>query len=126
MLRQAATIAFLVLSNLLMGQGLLRSTLVLFTDTSVVCTLSVQNFERYDRAIHHYFKQSITTYLLPGDYLVSYAVDSTNLHREWIHISTKFTVLHKKIPLEPIPLHKIRFVRPKRKADWEPGVFYWD
>ncbi len=124
MIRALHALVFLALWVGVSGQGLLRSVLLNQTDSNVVCTLSVRNFDNWNNPTYHYFRQSTATYLRPGDYEVIYMSDTTYYHAEWIHITTKWMTLYKYILTEHIPLDRVRFVRPKRKEDWEDGVIY--
>ncbi|HNR54567.1 MAG TPA: hypothetical protein PKJ19_05320 [Flavobacteriales bacterium] len=113
-MRKLAAIAVL-LPILSFGQGLLKSY-IMQEDTTRVCTLTVRSYENWDNPVDHTFKVATATYLLPGDYLVRYYLDTTWLHAEWIHITTKWMVMEKTIFPEPIPLHKAVFVLPKKGA----------
>lgn len=124
MIRALHTLVFLVLCFSAYSQGLLRSVLLNQLDTSVVCTLSVRSFDNWNNPTYHYFRESTATYLRPGDYEVVYMSDTAYYHAEWIHVSTKWMTIYKYILTEHIPLDRVRFVRPKKPSDWEPGVIY--
>lgn len=112
-MREMLLAAALVLWGNLYPQGLLRSRILHMTDTSVVCTLTVRNIDNWDDKREHYFKVSTSTYLLPGDYLIHYYVDTTWLHGEWIHVSRKFVIINKVVLYKRIPLSEVRFIKPK-------------
>lgn len=126
MLRPLSLAIFLAFSLPSEGQSLLRSVLIGVKDTSVVCTLSIRNFDQWDTPTYHYFRQSTATYMLPGDYAIYYQIDTVHLHAEYIHISKAWMTLYKYILTERIPLDKVRFMRPRRRQDWEEGVIYLD
>lgn len=108
------------------GQSLLRSYLLNQADTSVVCTLVIRSYENWDSPRFHYFKRAIATYMLPGDYVVSYKSDTLNLHSEWIHVSKEWININKYILTEKIQLNKMTFVRPKTKPRVDNGEVYLD
>lgn len=126
MLKALCISVLVLLSSVSSGQGLLRSVLVGLKDTAVVCTLSVRSFDRWDSVTYHYFRQSTATYFAAGDYVIHYQIDTVYIHQEWIHFSHKWSTLYKYVLTERIPLHKVRFMRPRRRSDWEEGVIYLD
>lgn len=74
----------------------------------------VRSIDNWDMPVNHVFRVSTTTYLLPGDYVIHYWMDTTWLHGEWIHISRKFTVLEKVVFEKRQPLGSVTFIRPKK------------
>jgi hypothetical protein len=95
------------------GQGLLRSKIIQ-GDSAKRCTLVVRNIDNWDKPVNHVFRVSTTTYLLPGDYLIYYWMDTVWLHGEWIHISTKYTIMEKVVFEKRIPLGSMTFIKPKK------------
>ena len=94
-------------------QGLLRSKIIQ-GDSAKRCTLIVRSVDNWDKPVTHVFRVSTTTYLLPGDYVVHYWMDTTWLHGEFIHVSRKFTVLEKVIFEKRQPLGSVTFIWPKK------------
>jgi hypothetical protein len=95
------------------GQGLLRSKIIQ-GDSAKRCTLVVRNIDNWDKPVNHVFRVSTTTYLLPGDYLIHYWMDTVWLHGEWIHISRKYTIMEKVVFEKRIPLGSMTFIKPKK------------
>jgi hypothetical protein len=111
--RKLLTIIALALSLVTSGQGLLRSKIIQ-GDSAKKCTLIVRDIDNWDKPVSHVFRVSTTTYLLPGDYLIHYWMDTVWMHGEWIHVSRKYTILEKVIFEKRLPLGSITFIRPKK------------
>jgi hypothetical protein len=95
------------------GKGLLRSKIIQ-GDSAKRCTLVVRNIDNWDKPVNHVFRVSTTTYLLPGDYLIHYWMDTVWLHGEWIHISRSYTFMEKIIFEKPLPLGSVTFIKPNK------------
>jgi hypothetical protein len=111
--RNLLTIIALALSLVTSGQGLLRSKIIQ-GDSAKKCTLIVRDIDNWDKPVSHVFRVSITTYLLPGDYLIHYWMDTVWLHGEWIHISRKYTIMEKVVFEKRLPLGSFTFIKPKK------------
>lgn len=106
------------------AQGLLKSLLYNREDTAVVCTLSVQDFENWDKPTYHYFKSQTSTYLKAGDYLVRYKVDTAYVHSEFIHVAHGWIVLYKVIFSTRPRLKDVRFTKPRKRSENEEFLDY--
>lgn len=112
-MRNLLILTVFTLSLTVNGQGLLRSRIIQ-GDSTKRCTLTVRNIDNWSKSVNHVFRVSTTTYLLPGDYLIYYWMDTVWLHGEWIHISSKYTFMEKIIFEKPLPLGSVTFIKPKK------------
>lgn len=97
------------------AQGILKSHVV--GDDTLVITLTVRNFDRWDSPIRHDFRVGTATYMTAGDHLVRYSVGDSILHQEWMHVTdrrhSQRWIANKWIYVYPPRLTEVELIRKK-------------
>ena len=91
------------------AQGVLESRLI-GGKPGESCTMLVRNLNNFERVDEYHFREMSKVVMRGGDYRVTYWVDSTLIHQEYVHFSANdHGVVQKFIFRIPQPIMDVDF-----------------